>query len=58
MTFVEKAGTSAFANSTGAYELDLSLVNDFSRAWREMHVKSDVFCSGESYLCVAVDGRC
>ena len=34
----------------GAYELDLSLVDDFSKAWREMHVKTDVFCSGSVVL--------
>ncbi|KAF7437573.1 hypothetical protein PC9H_004415 [Pleurotus ostreatus] len=50
VTFLEKGGTSEFPNSTGAYELDLSLANDFSRAWREMHVKSDVFCSGSIIL--------
>ncbi|RPD57308.1 copper radical oxidase [Lentinus tigrinus ALCF2SS1-7] len=50
VSFVEKFGTSEFPNSTGAYELDLSLVNDFSRTWREMHVKSDVFCSGAVVL--------
>ena len=37
-------------NSTGAYELDLSLVDDFHHAWREMHVKTDVFCSGAVIL--------
>ena len=42
--------TSEFKNSTGAYELDLSLVNDFSRAWREMHVKTDVWCSAAIVL--------
>ncbi|KAJ7758795.1 copper radical oxidase [Mycena maculata] len=46
ITFLEKDGTSEFDNSTGAYELDLSLVDDFDLAWRTMHVKSDVFCSG------------
>jgi hypothetical protein len=46
ITFVEKFGTSPLKNSTGAYELDLSLVSDNRRAWREMHVKTDVFCSG------------
>jgi hypothetical protein len=46
VTFLEKFGTSEYRNSTGAYELDLSLTDDHSRAWREMHVKSDVFCSG------------
>lgn len=49
VTFLEKFGT-GFPNSTGAYELDLSLANDFSHAWREMHVKSDVFCSGSIIL--------
>ncbi|KAJ7689677.1 copper radical oxidase [Mycena rosella] len=50
VTFLEKGGTSEFMNSTGAYELDLSLVQDFDKAWREMHVKSDVFCSGSITL--------
>ncbi|KAJ7659257.1 copper radical oxidase [Mycena polygramma] len=50
VVFLEKDGTSEFDNSTGAYELDLSLVNDFDKAWRTMHVKSDVFCSGSVIL--------
>ncbi|KAJ7915243.1 galactose oxidase [Mycena leptocephala] len=50
VTFLEKSGTSEFLNSTGAYELDLSLVGNFSAAWRTMHVKSDVFCSGSIIL--------
>ncbi|KAI9438941.1 copper radical oxidase [Lactarius indigo] len=50
VSFLEKGGTSEFPNSTGAYELDLSLVPDFNHAWREMHVKSDVFCSGAIVL--------
>ncbi|KAJ7113154.1 galactose oxidase [Mycena epipterygia] len=50
VTFLEKSGTSEFANSTGAYELDLSLVGNFSAAWRTMHLKSDVFCSGSITL--------
>ncbi|KAJ7785161.1 galactose oxidase [Mycena maculata] len=50
VTFLEKSGTSEFANSTGAYELDLSLVSNFSATWRTMHVKSDVFCSGSVIL--------
>jgi hypothetical protein len=49
VTFLEKGGT-GFPNSTGAYELDLSLVSNFSAAWREMHVKTDVFCSGSIIL--------
>ena len=44
ISFVEKFGTGP-PNSTGAYELDLSLVNNFQAAWRPMHVKTDVFCS-------------
>lgn len=44
VTFLEKWGTGP-PNSTGAYELDLSAVNDFEAAWRTMHVKTDVFCS-------------
>ncbi|KAJ6565672.1 copper radical oxidase [Mycena sp. CBHHK59/15] len=50
VTFLEKSGTSKFANSTGAYELDLSLVSNFSVTWRTMHLKSDVFCSGSITL--------
>ena len=42
--FVEKFGTGP-PNSTGAYELDVTLANDFNLAWRTMHVKTDVFCS-------------
>jgi hypothetical protein len=37
-------------NSTGAYELDLSLVDDFNHAWREMHVKTDLWCSASVVL--------
>ena len=50
VSFLEKYTSSEFKNSTGAYELDLSLVGDFSRAWREMHVKTDVFCSSALVL--------
>lgn len=50
VTFLEKYPTSEFANSTGAYELDISLVDNYLLAWREMHVKSDVFCSGSIIL--------
>ena len=50
VAFLEKAGTSEYTNSTGAYELDLSLVPDFNTAWREMHVQTDVFCSAAIVL--------
>ncbi|KAJ7659270.1 copper radical oxidase [Mycena polygramma] len=49
VTFLEK-NPSLINNSTGAYELDLSLTNDFSAAWRTMNVKSNVFCSGSITL--------
>ncbi|KAF8196991.1 glyoxal oxidase N-terminus-domain-containing protein [Pholiota molesta] len=45
ITFLEKGGT-GIPNATGAYELDPSLVNNFGLTWREMHIKTDVFCSG------------
>ncbi|KZT03065.1 copper radical oxidase [Laetiporus sulphureus 93-53] len=50
VAFLEKWGTSEFDNSTGAYELDLSLTDNFDLAWRTMHVKTDVFCSGAVVL--------
>ena len=50
VAFLEKWGTSEFSNSTGAYELDLTLVDNFELAWRTMHVKSDVFCSAAVVL--------
>ncbi|KAJ8517873.1 hypothetical protein ONZ45_g4980 [Pleurotus djamor] len=49
VSFLEKTGT-GFPNSTGAYELDLSLVSNFSAAWRELHLQTDVFCSGSIIL--------
>ena len=45
VTFLEKWGTGP-PNSTGAYELDLSVLDNFDAAWRTMHVKTDVFCAG------------
>ncbi|KAJ7482564.1 hypothetical protein FB451DRAFT_1084926 [Mycena latifolia] len=51
VTFLEKGAALLFLTlSAGAYELDLSLVDDFDKAWRTMHVKSDVFCSGSITL--------
>ncbi|KAL0947951.1 hypothetical protein HGRIS_010580 [Hohenbuehelia grisea] len=49
VSFLEKTGT-GFPNSTGAYELDLSLVSNFSAAWREMHLQTDVFCAASITL--------
>lgn len=50
VTFMEKYGTSENASSTGAYELDLAEINNFTAAWRTMHVKTDVFCSASLTL--------
>jgi hypothetical protein len=53
VSFLEKgkgSGLTEFNNSTGAYELDLSLVHDPSHAWREMHIKTDMFCSAAVVL--------
>ena len=50
ITFVEKWGTSYYPNSTGAYELDLTLVNDYTKTWRAMHVQSDTFCAASIVL--------
>ena len=49
VTFVEKWGTGP-PNSTGTYELDLSEINNFTAAWRPLHVKTDVFCSASLTL--------
>ena len=45
IVYMEKFGTEPANNSTGTYELDLSLLNNYTAAWRPMHVKSDIFCS-------------
>lgn len=45
VTFVEKHGTGP-PNSTGAYELDVSQVDNYDKAWRTMNgIKTDVFCA-------------
>ena len=49
VTFLEKWGTGE-PNSTGAYELDLSLVSQPFKPWREMHVLTDVFCAAGTIL--------
>ncbi|KAG2002470.1 hypothetical protein CC2G_004661 [Coprinopsis cinerea AmutBmut pab1-1] len=48
VTMLEKYGT-GYPNSTGAYELDISLAPSMT-AWREMNVKTDVFCAGSVIL--------
>jgi hypothetical protein len=49
VTFLEKWGTGP-PNTTGAYELDLAQINNFTGAWRPMHVKTDIFCSASLTL--------
>jgi hypothetical protein len=44
VVFLEKSGTGP-PNTTGTYELDLAFINDFSKAWRPLSVKTDIFCS-------------
>ena len=50
VTYMEKFGTSPANNGTGAYEFDPSLVGTAQNPWREMHVKSDIFCSASLTL--------
>jgi WSC domain len=50
ITFLEKFGTEPANNSTGAYELDLASLNNYTQAWRPMHVQTDVFCSASLTL--------
>lgn len=45
ITYLEKFGTSPADNGTGAYELDLASISNYTRAWRPMHVKTDIFCA-------------
>jgi hypothetical protein len=49
VTFLEKGGTGV-PNATGAYELDLAQLDNFTAAWRPMHVKTDIFCSASITL--------
>lgn len=45
VAFIEKGGT-GLGNGTGAYELDLSQINNFENAWREQDEwATDVFCA-------------
>jgi hypothetical protein len=44
VTFLDKF-TTGNPNSTGAYELDLTQINNFNAAWRTMSVRTDLFCA-------------
>jgi hypothetical protein len=49
VTFTEKYGTQE-SNGTGAYELDLTQIDNFDSAWRTMTgMQTDVFCSAGTY---------
>lgn len=54
VTFLEKFGTSPAMNGTGAYEMDITLVGNasahYSDIFREMHVKTDIFCAASLTL--------
>jgi hypothetical protein len=50
VTFLEKYGTEPADNSTGAYEFDLTQIDNYTEAWRPMHVKTDIFCSASLTL--------
>jgi len=45
VSFISKWGTGP-GNETGAYELDLTKLDNFAEAWRPLHLKTDVFCAG------------
>jgi hypothetical protein len=45
VNFLEKFGTEPANNSTGAYQLDLTVLDNFTAAWQPLNVKSDVFCA-------------
>ena len=44
VTFLDKF-TTGNPNSTGAYELDLTEIDNFNAAWRQMSVRTDLFCA-------------
>lgn len=50
VVFVEKHGTSTENNSTGSFEFDPSLAPDYGTAFRELQLKTDVFCSASLVL--------
>ncbi|ORY56844.1 uncharacterized protein BCR38DRAFT_355246 [Pseudomassariella vexata] len=50
VVFVEKHGTSKENNSTGSFEFDPSLAPNYDTAFRELQLKTDVFCSASLVL--------
>lgn len=50
ISFLEKFRNSEVASSTGAYEFDLSLINEPERAWRTMDTLTNTWCSAAVVL--------
>lgn len=50
VTYTYNLSRTGPANSTGAYELDPSQLGNFNKAWRTLHVKTDVFCAASLTL--------
>lgn len=50
VVFVEKHGTQFYDNSSGSFEFDPSLAPQYGKAFRELQLKTDVFCSASLVL--------
>ncbi|KAJ2980318.1 hypothetical protein NUW58_g6975 [Xylaria curta] len=50
VVFVEKHGTQVYDNSSGSFEFDPTLAPQYGTAFRELKLKTDVFCSASLVL--------
>ncbi|KAI0813023.1 copper radical oxidase [Xylaria sp. FL0064] len=50
VVFVEKHGTQVYDNSSGSFEFDPTLAPQYGTAFRELQLKTDVFCSASLVL--------
>ncbi|KAI1735018.1 copper radical oxidase [Xylaria scruposa] len=50
VVLVEKHGTQVYDNSSGSFEFDPSLAPQYGTAFRELQLKTDVFCSASLVL--------
>ncbi|KAH9902185.1 copper radical oxidase [Xylariomycetidae sp. FL2044] len=50
VVFVEKHGTQFYPNSSGSFEFDPTLAPQYGTAFRELQLKTDVFCSASLVL--------
>lgn len=50
VVFVEKHGTQVYDNSSGSFEFDPTLAPQYGKAFRELQLKTDVFCSASLVL--------